>query len=35
MVGASKVGRVQMLTRLGYGSDIEASPRWPLANCIS
>ena len=35
IVGVSEPGRVQMLTRLGYGADIEASPRWPVTNCIS
>lgn len=35
IVGVSEPGRVQMLTRSGYGADVEARPRWPLANCIS
>ncbi|MGX9460480.1 Acg family FMN-binding oxidoreductase [Shewanella sp. A14] len=34
IVGTTSSERVQMLTRLGYGEDIKASPRWPIEQCI-
>ncbi len=34
LVGIEAPARLQMLTRLGYGPDIEPSPRWPVEKCI-
>jgi hypothetical protein len=34
MLAANSGERIQMLTRFGYASKIEASPRWPLAEKI-
>ncbi len=33
-LGISKPQRVQMFVRMGYGSDVKQSPRWPLASRI-
>ena len=34
LLGVAAPARVQMLTRLGYGPDIEASPRWPVETIV-
>lgn len=35
LIGIKEPRRVQMLTRIGYGEEIDASPRWPVEKIIT
>lgn len=33
-LGANEGRRIQMLARLGHGTELEANPRWPAEKCL-